>query len=132
MYLPPATVMPEVSSPPSASRSRPANWRRLPRTSKPPPVARAVTVEASCAVSARDSCEAEEPNSTCARISSCGRLGVEERVISGLAAVPLIRTVALSEGASQVAVRSSRICSGVSPSCTMPVSSNWNRLPAKS
>ncbi len=132
MYLPPATVRPEVWSPPKASRSRPANWRRLPSTSKPPPLARAVAVEASWAVWAPESWEAELPNSTWDRISDWGRDGVEVRVICGLAAVPAIRTVALRLGPSQVAVRSRRICSAALARVIWPRSSKSKRLPANS
>ncbi len=132
MYLPPATVRPEVWSPPNDSRSSPANCLRLPSTSKPPPDASAVAVEASWAVWDPDSCEAELPNSTCDRISDCGSEGLEVRVISGLAAVPAILTVAERLGPSQVAVRSSRICSGVLASTIEPRSSKSKRLPANS
>ncbi len=132
MYLPPATVAPEIWSLPSARRSSPANCFRLPRMSNPPPVARAVAVDASSAVCAPDSCEAEAPNSTCDMISSCGRLGVELKVISGLAAVPRICTLAVTVGASHAADRSSRIRSGVLASTIRPLSSNSNRLPAMS
>ncbi len=89
-------------------------------------------MDASSAVWAPDSCEAEVPNSTWAMISSGGRLGDEVMVISGLAAVPLIRTVAVMVGASQDAVRSSRIRSGVLARTITPRSSNSKRLPAKS
>ncbi len=112
MYLPPATVMPETSLPPMARRSSRANCFMLPSTSRPPPVASAVTVEASSAASGPESWAADEPNRTCESTSSCGRLGEEVRLISGRAAVPLMFTVAVREGASQLAERSSRMRAG--------------------
>ena len=69
--------------------------------------------EASCAASSGDSCEAETPNNTCESTSSLGRAGLEERVTTGLAAVPVTRTTAVSDGSARVAVRSSRTASAL-------------------
>jgi hypothetical protein len=72
------------------------------------------TAEASWAVSRGDNWDAERPNRTCEKISSVGRGGVEVRVISGLAAVPRMRTIAVKAGSARTAARSRRIRAGSS------------------
>ncbi len=91
-----------------------------------------MAVEASWAVWAPLSWEAELPNSTWDSTSDWGREGVEVRVITGLAAVPAIFTDAVRLGPSQVADRSSRICSGALARVIEPRSSKSKRLPANS
>src|SRR5260370_15488082 len=79
---------------PSLNQSRPRPPRNRSRTPGPPP-ARAPAAAASCSPSAAVIWPTPRLNKTRARISSCGTEGVEDNVIFGAEAGPLVLTSAV-------------------------------------